>query len=105
MTEPNQVLPNGPTNYSWALSVLSFGGWPQTANNQKSILDWNASEQSHTSLWWTGGSPNPEHVNPLNNGLGSGGGGRSRRLHGPGDGCVLRGAERRTGRQLRGGGI
>jgi len=33
-----------------------------------------ASEQSNVSQWWTGGNPNPRHINPLNNGLGSGGG-------------------------------
>jgi len=33
-----------------------------------------ASEQSNVSQWWTGGNPDPQHINPLNNGLGSGGG-------------------------------
>jgi hypothetical protein len=61
-------------NYYWAVLVLSFGGWPQSSNNITTILDWNSSEQSNTSQWWTGGNPNQNHINPLNNGLGSGGG-------------------------------
>lgn len=62
------------TNIDWAKWVLTDGNWPQSANNVTVLTQWMSSEQSNTSQWWTGGNPDSSHVNPLNNGLGSGGG-------------------------------
>jgi hypothetical protein len=54
------------TNYDWAYLVLQDGGWPSTANNLTVITRWMDSEEPATD-WW-------DRNNPLNNGLGSGGG-------------------------------
>jgi hypothetical protein len=57
------------TNDDWAVLVLEDGGWQTSANNIQTLLDWMASEQSNLSIWWTGGSNDRGHINPLNNGL------------------------------------
>jgi hypothetical protein len=62
------------TNYDWAVLMLVDGAWPPSTNNITVVTQWMASEPSDVSRWWTGGNPNPRHINPLNNGLGSGGG-------------------------------
>jgi len=62
------------TNDDWGALVLHDGGFPDSQNNMTFISDWMASEQSNVSNWWTGGSNDTGHINPLNNGLGSGGG-------------------------------
>lgn len=54
------------TNYDFARLVLADGGWPQTANNITTLVQWMASEEP-PSHWW-------DRNNPLNNGYGSGGG-------------------------------
>jgi peptidoglycan hydrolase-like protein with peptidoglycan-binding domain len=54
------------TNYDFARLVLSDGGWPQSANNLTTMVQWMASEEP-PSNWF-------DRDNPLNNGLGSGGG-------------------------------
>ena len=54
------------TNYDWARLVLRDGGWPQSSNNVTVITQWMTSEEP-TSNWF-------DRDNPLNNGLGSGGG-------------------------------
>ena len=54
------------TNYDFARLVLADGGWPQTTNNITTMVQWMASEEP-ISHWWN-------RNNPLNNGLGSGGG-------------------------------
>jgi len=54
------------TNYDFARLVLADGGWPTSANNTTVITQWLRSEEP-TSRWWN-------RDNPLNNGLGSGGG-------------------------------
>lgn len=57
------------TRKQWADMVLVAGGWPVTANNEDSILNWMASENAPSTWTGTAGANNP-----LNNGLGSGGG-------------------------------
>jgi hypothetical protein len=54
------------TNYDWAYLVLQDGGWPSTINNLTVMTQWMDSEEPVTN-WW-------DRNNPLNNGLGSGGG-------------------------------
>ena len=54
------------TNYDFARLVLRDGGWPVTSNNVTVITQWMTSEEP-TSNWF-------DRDNPLNNGLGSGGG-------------------------------
>jgi hypothetical protein len=54
------------TNYDWSYLVLQDGGWPSTINNLTVMTQWMASEEPVTD-WW-------DRNNPLNNGLGSGGG-------------------------------
>ena len=54
------------TNYDFARLVLADGGWPQSTNNITVMVQWMASEEP-PSHWW-------DRNNPLNNGLGSGGG-------------------------------
>jgi peptidoglycan hydrolase-like protein with peptidoglycan-binding domain len=59
--------PGESTNFDWARWVLKDGGWAQTSNNITVITQWMASEEP-VDHWW-------DRNNPLNNGLGSGGGG------------------------------
>ncbi|WP_194892037.1 peptidoglycan-binding domain-containing protein [Catenulispora pinisilvae] len=54
------------TNYDFARLVLADGGWPQSSNNITTMVQWMASEEP-PSNWF-------DRDNPLNNGLGSGGG-------------------------------
>jgi hypothetical protein len=54
------------TNYDFARLVLADGGWPQSPNNITTMVQWMTSEEP-PSHWW-------DRNNPLNNGLGSGGG-------------------------------
>ncbi|HEV3212845.1 MAG TPA: Ig-like domain repeat protein [Acidimicrobiales bacterium] len=54
------------TNYDFAHLVLVDGGWPVSANNVTVLTQWLRSEEPPTH-WWN-------RDNPLNNGLGSGGG-------------------------------
>lgn len=54
------------TNVDWARVVLQDGGWPTSANNIAVLTQWMDSEES-PAHWWN-------RNNPLNNGLGSGGG-------------------------------
>ncbi|WP_228562470.1 peptidoglycan-binding domain-containing protein [Catenulispora rubra] len=54
------------TNYDFARLVLSDGGWAQSTNNITTMVQWMASEEP-PSNWF-------DRNNPLNNGLGSGGG-------------------------------
>lgn len=54
------------TNYDFARLVLRDGGWPVSANNVTVLTQWLRSEEPPTD-WW-------DRDNPLNNGLGSGGG-------------------------------
>ena len=54
------------TNYDFARLVLRDGGWPTSANNTTVLTQWMRAEEP-TSRWWN-------RDNPLNNGLGSGGG-------------------------------
>ena len=54
------------TNWDFAKLVLIDGGWPQTYNNELVLTQWMGSE-NYTWSWWT-------RNNPLNNGLGDGGG-------------------------------
>jgi len=54
------------TNYDFARLVLQDGGWPVSANNVTVLTQWLRSEEPPTR-WWN-------RDNPLNNGLGSGGG-------------------------------
>jgi hypothetical protein len=54
------------TNYDFARLVLEDGGWPTSANNTTVLTQWLRAEEP-TSMWWN-------RDNPLNNGLGSGGG-------------------------------
>ncbi len=61
------VTVGGATNADWAALVLRDAGLPVTSNNLTVILQWMDSENSPRS-WWL-------RNNPLNNGLGSGGGG------------------------------
>jgi hypothetical protein len=60
------TAPGPITNQEWAIMVLQDGGFPVTQNNITSMLQWMASEEP-PSNWW-------DRNNPLNNGLGSGGG-------------------------------
>jgi len=57
----------GVTNADWAALVLQDAKLPVTKNNVTVLLQWMDSENSPQS-WWL-------RNNPLNNGLGSGGGG------------------------------
>lgn len=54
------------TNYDFARLVLEDGDWPTSANNTIVLTQWLRAEEP-TSRWW-------DRDNPLNNGLGSGGG-------------------------------
>ena len=54
------------TNYDFARLVLADGGWPASVNNTTALTQWLRAEEP-TSRWWN-------RDNPLNNGLGSGGG-------------------------------
>ena len=54
------------TNYDFAALVLRDGGWPVSASNVTVLTQWLRAEEP-TSHWWN-------RDNPLNNGLGSGGG-------------------------------
>lgn len=54
------------TNFDWAHLVLKDGNWPQSANNVTFMTQWMSSEEP-ASNWY-------DRNNPLNNGLGSGGG-------------------------------
>jgi hypothetical protein len=58
--------PGESTNFDWARWVLKDGGWAQTGNNITVITQWMDSEEP-VDDWW-------DRNNPLNNGLGSGGG-------------------------------
>lgn len=55
------------TNYDWAKLVLHDGGWPMTEASVTVMVRWMRQENGPQS-WWN-------RDNPLNNGLGSGGGG------------------------------
>jgi hypothetical protein len=61
------------TDFDWATLVLEDGGWPTSSNNVTVITQWMASENCIPTTstcsfpWWN-------RNNPLNNGLGSGGG-------------------------------
>ena len=54
------------TNYDFARLVLRDGGWPTSVNNVTALTQWLRAEEP-ASNWW-------DRDNPLNNGLGSGGG-------------------------------
>jgi hypothetical protein len=54
------------TNYDFARLILRDGGWPVSANNVTVLTQWLRSEEPATH-WW-------DRDNPLNDGLGSGGG-------------------------------
>jgi hypothetical protein len=54
------------TNYDFARLVLEDGGWPTSANDTTVMTQWLRAEEP-PSRWWN-------RDNPLNNGLGSGGG-------------------------------
>lgn len=54
------------TNYDFARLVLQDGGWPTSPNNVTVLTQWLRAEEPTTD-WW-------DRDNPLNNGLGSGGG-------------------------------
>ena len=54
------------TNYDFAQLVLRDGGWPVSVNNVAVLTQWLRAEEP-ASDWW-------DRDNPLNNGLGSGGG-------------------------------
>jgi hypothetical protein len=54
------------TNYDFARLVLQDGGWPVSPNNVAVLTQWLRAEEP-VSDWW-------DRDNPLNNGLGSGGG-------------------------------
>jgi hypothetical protein len=54
------------TNFDWANQVLKDGNWPQSSNNVTVLTQWMSSENPATN-WYN-------RNNPLNNGLGSGGG-------------------------------
>jgi hypothetical protein len=54
------------TNYDFARLVLRDGGWPVSVNNVTVLTQWLRAEEPPTH-WW-------DRDNPLNNGLGSGGG-------------------------------
>ena len=58
--------PGESTNFDWARLVLKDGGWAQSSNNITVITQWMDSEEP-VDDWW-------DRNNPLNNGLGSGGG-------------------------------
>ncbi|QDZ15756.1 hypothetical protein [Humibacter ginsenosidimutans] len=60
------ITVGGTTNIDWAALVLQDGGFPVTPNNLTVMLQWMDSENDPNS-WWL-------RNNPLNNGLGSGGG-------------------------------
>lgn len=64
---PKAITVGGTTNADWAALVLADAGLPVTQNNVTVILQWMDSENS-PQHWWL-------RNNPLNNGLGSGGGG------------------------------
>jgi hypothetical protein len=66
-TSPVAVTSGGLTNADWAALVLQDSGLPVTQNNVTVILQWMDSENNPRS-WFL-------RNNPLNNGLGSGGGG------------------------------
>ncbi|MCU1583479.1 MAG: hypothetical protein JWM49_35 [Microbacteriaceae bacterium] len=55
------------TNYDFAKMVLSYGGWPMSDANVTVLVRWMRQENGPND-WWN-------RNNPLNNGLGSGGGG------------------------------
>jgi hypothetical protein len=61
-----QVAAGLSTNYDFARLVLEDGGWPTSANNTTVLTQWLRAEEP-TATWW-------DRDNPLNNGLGSGGG-------------------------------
>ena len=63
---PPPGTPGHSTNYDWANVVLQDGGWPVSTNNVTVITRWMDSEEP-SSTWWN-------RNNPLNNGLGFGGG-------------------------------
>jgi hypothetical protein len=54
------------TNYDWAKLVMLSGGWPTSAGNITVMVRWMRQENGPPD-WWN-------RNNPLNNGLGSGGG-------------------------------
>lgn len=54
------------TNFDWARLMLRDGGWPTSNNNVTVVTRWMDSEEP-ASDWY-------DRNNPLNNGLGSGGG-------------------------------
>lgn len=54
------------TNYDFVRLVLADGGWPASSNNVTVLAQWLRAEEP-PSHWW-------DRDNPLNNGLGSGGG-------------------------------
>ncbi|GAB3395567.1 hypothetical protein GCM10027568_27850 [Humibacter soli] len=60
------ITVGGLTNVDWAALVLQDGQFPVTPNNLTVMLQWMDSENDPNS-WWL-------RNNPLNNGLGSGGG-------------------------------
>lgn len=60
------ITVGGTTNVDWAALVLQDGKFPVTPNNLTVMLQWMDSENDPHS-WWL-------RNNPLNNGLGSGGG-------------------------------
>ncbi len=64
MADPEQY-----TNRTWAAQVLKDMGAPETKNNVDNLTRWMNQENGAQS--WTGTAG---HNNPLNNGLGSGGG-------------------------------
>ena len=63
---PLRVAAGLSTNYDFARQVLADGGWPASVNNTTVLTQWLRAEEP-TSRWWN-------RDNPLNNGLGSGGG-------------------------------
>jgi hypothetical protein len=60
------ITVGGTTNIDWAALVLQDGKFPVTPNNLTVMLQWMDSEND-PNYWWL-------RNNPLNNGLGSGGG-------------------------------
>jgi hypothetical protein len=62
-----QSLAASGTNYDFAKMVLSFAGWPMSDANVTVMVRWMRQENGPND-WWN-------RNNPLNNGLGSGGGG------------------------------
>ncbi|MCU1505141.1 MAG: hypothetical protein QOK46_1104 [Microbacteriaceae bacterium] len=62
---PKTLAASG-TNYDWAKLVMLSGGWPTSTGNITVMVRWMRQENGPPD-WWN-------RNNPLNNGLGSGGG-------------------------------